>query len=163
MLPFAYLKMRKTRHLCVITSRHFHGALIGRVCELFGFTTLRGSTNHGGKNRGGSMALRLAIKNLRLGSDVALTPDGPKGPAFSVADGAVVMAAKTRVPVVSMRVKISKAWRLKTWDNFQIPKPFARVDYEISAPFSLDCENLQDLEQVLRAKEKIRKNLTPLC
>jgi lysophospholipid acyltransferase (LPLAT)-like uncharacterized protein len=64
---------------------------------------------------------------LRAGHDVAVTPDGPRGPARQFAPGALVAAQRAGAPVILVGAAASRAWRLRSWDSFIIPKPFARV------------------------------------
>src|SRR6185436_7490736 len=64
---------------------------------------------------------------LESGHDLAVTVDGPRGPAGVVAPGALVIAQRTAAPMVPTAAATSRAWRLRSWDRFMIPKPFARV------------------------------------
>jgi lysophospholipid acyltransferase (LPLAT)-like uncharacterized protein len=83
---------------------------------------VRGSTY-----RGADRALVGLVRELRAGHDVAVTPDGPRGPAGHFAPGALVAAQRGGAPIVSVAVAATRAWRLRSWDGFIIPKPFARV------------------------------------
>ncbi|WP_104697507.1 MULTISPECIES: lysophospholipid acyltransferase family protein [unclassified Helicobacter] len=149
MLPFAYLKLRKQPKIFVITSKHFHGELIARVCHCFGFKTIRGSTNYNGVDRGGMKVLLESFKKLKQGWDMGITPDGPKGPYHSIASGVIVMGQKTGIPLSAFRVKSQSFWELKTWDRFQIPKPFSKIEFFLSQPFVLES---MLSEQEARAK-----------
>jgi hypothetical protein len=66
-------------------------------------------------------------RQLEQGIDVAITPDGPRGPAHAIAPGVVYVAQRANAPIVPISVRASRAWRLRTWDRFMIPKPFARL------------------------------------
>ncbi|STP12147.1 lipoprotein [Helicobacter mustelae] len=138
MLPFAYLKLRKKPKVFVISSRHFDGELMVRLYSYFGFKTIRGSTNYNGIDRGGIKVLMESFRYLREGWDTGITPDGPRGPYHSIADGVVAMGQKTKTPLSVFRVKPQCYWELRTWDKFQIPKPFSRVDYYLMDPFVLE-------------------------
>lgn len=138
MLPFAYLKLRKKPKIFIIASKHFHGELISRICACFGFRAVRGSTNYNGVDRGGMRVLLDSFKNLKEGWDMGITPDGPRGPYHSIADGVVAMGQKTQIPLSFFRVHNHSFWELKTWDKFQIPKPFSKIDFFLSEPFLLD-------------------------
>lgn len=138
MLPFAYLKLRKKPKIFVISSKHFDGELMVRLYSYFGFQTIRGSTNYNGVDRGGIRVLIESFRYLKEGWDTGITPDGPKGPYHSIADGVVAMGQKTQTPLSVFRVQPKKFWQLKTWDRFQIPKPFSRIDYYLMEPFVLD-------------------------
>lgn len=120
MLPMLY--HHRNRGVAILISEHRDGEMIARVAASLGFQTVRGSTS-----RGAARALVGLGRALASGHDVAITPDGPRGPAGSFAPGALVVAQRARVPVVAVAARASRAWRLGTWDQFLIPKPFARV------------------------------------
>ena len=65
------------------------------------------------------------------------TPDGPKGPYKSIANGILMMAMRSGVGICGCKVQPSSYWELKTWDKFCIPKPFSRIDYYIQEPLFL--------------------------
>jgi lysophospholipid acyltransferase (LPLAT)-like uncharacterized protein len=68
------------------------------------------------------------VRELESGAEVAVTPDGPRGPARKFASGALVAAQRVGAPIIGIGVSASRAWRLRSWDQFMIPKPFARVN-----------------------------------
>ncbi len=133
MLPFLYRKIRTIPNIFVIISEHFDGELIATLQGYFGFKTIRGS-----KSKSGTRVLIQALSKLNKGSDVAITPDGPRGPYHSVADGIVAIAQKTGVNIVVFHTIPSRYWELKTWDRFRIPKPFSRIDYYAMSGFKID-------------------------
>jgi len=67
------------------------------------------------------------MRALEGGRDGAVTPDGPRGPAHVFAPGAAIASQRTGVPLLPIRASASRAWRLKSWDRFLVPKPFATV------------------------------------
>jgi lysophospholipid acyltransferase (LPLAT)-like uncharacterized protein len=67
------------------------------------------------------------IRALEGGRDGAVTPDGPRGPAHVFAPGAAIASQRTGVPLLPIRASATRAWRLKSWDRFLVPKPFATV------------------------------------
>jgi lysophospholipid acyltransferase (LPLAT)-like uncharacterized protein len=118
-LPVLY---GKSRRVSVMASRHRDGELVTRFVRGFGFEVVRGSTT-----RGGSEALRRLARLLRDGAEVAVVPDGPRGPSEVAQPGVIALARLTGAPIVPVSVGASRAWRLRSWDTFLIPKPFARV------------------------------------
>jgi lysophospholipid acyltransferase (LPLAT)-like uncharacterized protein len=118
MLPL--LTTHRDSGIAVLISEHRDGEIIARVAKAFGVGTVRGSTS-----RGGSRALLEMVAFLRRGGEVAITPDGPRGPRHRFAPGALVAAHRAGVPVVGMAAHADRAWRLRSWDVFEIPKPFA--------------------------------------
>ena len=75
--------------------------------------------------------LRLASM-LEEGSDIIITPDGPRGPCYTLSPGLIFLAQKTGAPVSRIDVEYSRYWELKSWDRFRIPKPFSRVTITLS-------------------------------
>jgi lysophospholipid acyltransferase (LPLAT)-like uncharacterized protein len=69
---------------------------------------------------------------INEGTDLAITPDGPRGPAKSFAPGALLVAQRTGAPIIAVATAASSAWRRTTWDGFRIPRPFARVQVAYS-------------------------------
>jgi lysophospholipid acyltransferase (LPLAT)-like uncharacterized protein len=68
---------------------------------------------------------------------MAITPDGPRGPRYRFAPGALVLAHRAGAPVVSLVAHVNRKWQLRSWDGFEIPKPFARVTIEYGEPVML--------------------------
>jgi lysophospholipid acyltransferase (LPLAT)-like uncharacterized protein len=120
MLPLLW--QHRGEGVAVLISEHRDGEIIARIASALGFRTVRGSTY-----RGADRALVGLVRELRDGHDVAITPDGPRGPAGRFAPGALVAAQRAGAPVVSVGAVATRAWRLRSWDGFMIPKPFARV------------------------------------
>jgi lysophospholipid acyltransferase (LPLAT)-like uncharacterized protein len=106
----------------VLISEHRDGEIIARAASALGYRTVRGSTY-----RGADRALAGLVRELRAGHDVAVTPDGPRGPAGHFAPGALVAAQRAGAQIVAVGIAATRAWRLRSWDGFMIPKPFARV------------------------------------
>jgi lysophospholipid acyltransferase (LPLAT)-like uncharacterized protein len=74
------------------------------------------------------------VRAARGGSDLAVTPDGPRGPRGVFKPGALLVAQLTGYPVVPIALAASPAWTLSSWDRFLVPKPFARVHVEYLPP-----------------------------
>ena len=117
--------------IAVVISEHRDGEIIAQIAERLGYATVRGSSS-----RGGGRALIGLMRAVQAGRDGAVTPDGPRGPAHVFAPGAAIAAQRTGAPLVMVRATASRAWRLKSWDRFLVPKPFAsvRVTYGPIAP-----------------------------
>jgi lysophospholipid acyltransferase (LPLAT)-like uncharacterized protein len=105
------------------------GAFIAATVERLGFPAIRGSSRKDsdpGNDKGGGAALREALRWIRGGGGLAITPDGPRGPAETMKDGAVVLAKAAAVPVFFVGLACRPALRLKSWDRSVLPLPFAR-------------------------------------
>lgn len=132
LLPLLY--HHRNEGVSVLISDHRDGELIARVAKSLGFRTVRGSTS-----RGASRALVGLTRELEVGHDVAITPDGPRGPARSFAPGALIAAQRANAPVIAVGLAAESAWRLGTWDRFTIPRPFSRVRIAYSDPVMVDA------------------------
>jgi hypothetical protein len=148
MLPYLYKHYRKTPHAKVLISPHFDGKLISRTIKYFGLDTLAGSSN-----KNAARVLIQAIKTIKEGYDIGITPDGPKGPRHEVADGIIVMAQKTGAKITLVEIKPTKFWQLHSWDRFVIPKPFGTLHFYATA--EVDISNMGTEE----ARETITKGL----
>lgn len=109
-------------HLAVLISRSFDGELIARTIERMGFLTARGSSTRSGGT--GLLALANAVGR---GHGAVFTADGPRGPVYKVKPGAVKLAQLTGYAIGIFYAHPEKAWVLRSWDRFLIPKPFSRV------------------------------------
>ncbi len=145
MLPYLYKHYRKTPHAKVLISSHFDGELISRTIKYFGLGTLAGSTN-----RNAARVLIQAIKTIKEGYDIGITPDGPKGPRHEVADGIIVMAQKTKAKIVLVEIKPTKFWQLNSWDKFIIPKPFGVLHYYATSELDVSKMELEEAREVIQ-------------
>ena len=126
----------------VLISEHRDGELIAQIAARLGLDSIRGSTT-----RGAARALLAMCEALTSGNEVAVTPDGPRGPARSFASGTIVAAHRAKAPIVAIGVAASAAWRLHSWDAFMIPKPFARVTIAYSDPLYVDAADSRSAAQ----------------
>jgi lysophospholipid acyltransferase (LPLAT)-like uncharacterized protein len=115
--------------IVVLISEHGDGEIAARAAASMGYHTIRGSSS-----RGAERALLALVRAVEEGAHVAVTPDGPRGPAESFAPGALIAAQRSGAPIVLLRATASRCWRLRSWDRFIIPKPFARVTIVVGAP-----------------------------
>ena len=145
MIPYAYTRYKKNPHVKLVISEHFDGNLIAKTLSFFKFGTIRGSST-----RGGAKALISAIKELKRGYDLGITPDGPKGPRHEVADGIIVMAQKAKVKIYLVEIKPTKYWQLNSWDKFIIPKPFGRINYYISEAVDVAGMDMQEAKTLIQ-------------
>lgn len=111
-----------TEQTAVLVSESDDGTFATRILHAFGYDVIRGSTA-----KGGVRALREMISSLRGGKHLVITPDGPLGPMHSMSAGVAFLARATGAPVLPVGFAIDRAWRLRTWDSFAIPKPRAHV------------------------------------
>jgi lysophospholipid acyltransferase (LPLAT)-like uncharacterized protein len=123
------LFVHRRRRVGVVISRSRDGELISRVVRGFGYVPLRGSSS-----RAGASALIAVLRHLRQGLDVALTPDGPKGPRYTVQPGVTYAARRAGVPLVPVGVGMSRKLVFSSWDRFQLPLPFGTIQLVYGPP-----------------------------
>lgn len=139
--------------VAVLSSWHRDGEISTRLMEALGFVVERGSTS-----RGSVRGLIRMIRQLREGRDLAVTPDGPKGPARVAQTGALFLALKATSPIVPLGVGVSACRRLSNWDRFVIPYPFARVVILHGVPYEVDAGT--DLKE---AASDLTRRIERLC
>ena len=150
MQPFLYKKIRGSHPIAVMISEHFDGELIARTIAHFGFASIRGSSK-----KGGAKVLIQALRMMQQGYDIAITPDGPRGPRHSVAPGIVVLAQKYNAYIVPFTYSASRYWQLRSWDRFIVPKPFSTLTFTIGEPFSVDGLELEAARSMV--EERLKK------
>lgn len=106
----------------ILISQSFDGELIARTLGLLGYGSVRGSSS-----RGGAAGLLALQGVLERGQPVVFTADGPRGPIYRTKIGPVKLAQMTGESIGSFYLLPERAWVLKSWDRFMIPKPFSRV------------------------------------
>jgi lysophospholipid acyltransferase (LPLAT)-like uncharacterized protein len=121
------------RRARVLASPSRDGDVVTRFVTRFGLEAVRGSSS-----RGGAEALRLLARSLRDGRDVVVVPDGPRGPRETVKGGVVALARLSGAPIVPMALGASAEWRLGSWDEFRIPKPFAHCIVRFGEPIRVE-------------------------
>ena len=148
------VRYHRREGIVVLVSEHSDGEYIARILSRCGFDTVRGSST-----RGGMRGLRELVRAGRAGRDLAVTPDGPRGPRHEFKPGALAVAQMTGLPILPLAVGASSGWRLGSWDEFLVPKPFATVRIEYLPPRFVPREasraDLEDLSAQL-ASDLIR-------
>jgi lysophospholipid acyltransferase (LPLAT)-like uncharacterized protein len=120
----------RRRRIVVMTSKSFDGEYIARFIQRFGYGAARGSST-----RGATGAIIEMVRLMRAGCPTAFTIDGPKGPKYVAKMGAVLLAKKTGHPILPFTITADRFWKAKkSWDGFQVPRPFARARVYIAAP-----------------------------
>ncbi len=152
-----YLAARLRRpgiRACAMISASRDGAYLARFLDRFGIGAVRGSTR-----RGAVPALKGMIERALAGDNLAITPDGPMGPAYRVQPGVMHLARKSGLPVCPLAAAPSRFVTFRSWDRFTLPLPYARAELVFGEPVvvaaeasdeELECRRL-DLEHALRA------------
>jgi len=109
-------------HGTILISRSFDGELITRILEMFGFHAVRGSSSRGARE--GILGLKQVIES---GKPAIFTADGPRGPIYQTKMGPIKLAQMTGARIGSFHLEPERAWVMRSWDHFLVPKPFTRI------------------------------------
>ncbi len=120
---------------CFLVSGSVDGEVPERIARAWGAEVIRGSAN-----QSGALALRDMQSMMKRGYSIVTTADGPRGPQYEFKAGAILMARIAAVPIIPMACAANRAWYLDRWDNFMIPKPFARVSVAIGEPYPVSSD-----------------------
>lgn len=124
-MPWIYLKHRSSRKapaMTVLISQHEDGRMIAKGMSFLDIDSVAGSSS-----RGGLKALHLLIQKLKNHSHIAITPDGPKGPAQKLKSGVLVIAQRSQALIHPSAFSAEHVWKFRSWDGMIFPKPFSRA------------------------------------
>jgi len=132
MLPRVFDPSFPTRQSYGLISASRDGDMIANWIERAGYGTIRGSSS-----RKGVAALRQLMDTLAANGNVLFTPDGPRGPVYQVSQGVIFLAQKSGAPIVPIHMEYSSCWRMKSWDRFVVPRPFATLRAIFGGPIRI--------------------------
>jgi len=153
LLPLVFT--HRGRGAAVLVSRHRDGELITRIIRKLGYVAGRGSST-----RGGDAGVREMIEWAERKHLLGISPDGPRGPAQRVKPGLVYLASRTGFPILPVAAAARPCWRLRSWDGFRIPKPFARVLFGYGAPIRVAAD--LDRDALERKRLEVEAAITHL-
>ena len=143
-----FLKLRSDGAMAALISASRDGGVLAHIVELFGVQPVRGSSS-----RRGRQALLEATTLVESGCHVTITPDGPRGPCYSIQEGVIALAQLTGAPIIPVSNHVSWKFTLKSWDRFQVPLPFAKCEIRVGPPI------LVPRDATAEAREKLRLEL----
>jgi lysophospholipid acyltransferase (LPLAT)-like uncharacterized protein len=157
--PFVLRRFFPDRHGAALISASRDGELLADAIKRFDYDVVRGSSS-----RLGASAILQLSQTLASGRDVVITPDGPRGPVYELGPGIVFLAQKSGAAVVPVNIEYSSCWRLKSWDRFILPRPFAKVHVIIGSPHHVELSDTpeqfeaerQRLQQAMMALVEMR-------
>jgi lysophospholipid acyltransferase (LPLAT)-like uncharacterized protein len=133
--------------VCIMVSQHRDGELASRLLGAWGVATVRGSATRGAVG----VFLRL-VDAFRHGHNLAVLPDGPRGPRYVAKPGVVHLAKALGAPIYPMAYAASRVRYLRSWDRLRIPLPFARVVIAVGAPLSVPAHASREELTALRGE-----------
>jgi len=134
-----------SRRLAALVSASKDGAFLASVLENFDVQPVRGSSS-----RRGPQALLELTTWVQRGYDLAITPDGPRGPRYVVQEGVMALAQLTGAPIVPVVYQASSKIALNSWDRFQIPLPFARCQVNFGEAVRIPRDASESERETLR-------------
>lgn len=151
-------EVRKRTVAVVSASRD--GQYIADLIRCFGLRSARGSSS-----RAGAHAQLEAARALRAGKHVSFTPDGPRGPRYCMSKGPIHLASIHGTSVLPVTVNASRYWECRSWDRFQIPKPFSKLTLVIGKPIAippnLDAVQLEHYRKLVEDELNAISNIRP--
>jgi len=120
--PEIFRRYRQQRRVYGLVSASKDGAWLAALYRMIGIYPVRGSSSNFGREAG-----RILIEKMREGHDIGITPDGPRGPLYTVEPGVLVVTRRNNAPMVLLGAEFGRAFRLRSWDRFYIPWPFTRI------------------------------------
>ena len=127
-----------------IISASVDGEVPAAIARSWGAEVVRGSAKDSG-----TLALRDAVQLMKRGVSVVTNSAGPRGPAFDIKTGTIILARMAGVPLVPIVCAASSAWTLNTWDRFMVPRPFARIAIAVGEPIEIPRDlPMRDTESV---------------
>lgn len=148
-LALAPYLFRKHRNTHALVSPHKDGKIIGDILKSLGHKIIEGSTN-----RNPFSAIRSIISVLNNGSNVVITPDGPRGPKYKINSNMVGIAKRAKADIIPLSFNITNKVILSSWDSFIFPLPFSRGTVIIGEKIEL-CEN-EELAMLKLEQELVR-------
>jgi len=145
----------RNKNIHPVISEHRDGEMIAQVTRRMGYVPIRGSST-----RGGVKVLLRILTKLGNRYDLAITPDGPRGPRWKVQQGVIFLAQKTGLPIIPIANGTDRFWELKSWDRFRIPKPFSKALLLCGDPIFIPAE--LEREDHVGLMKQLENNLVAL-
>ncbi len=157
MMPYVFLKQHhRTKPLAVLISLHRDGEYISRTAQHCDLQVIRGSSS-----RKGAQSIRKLLRFIQNGGEIALTPDGPRGPRYQVQPGIIQLAKLSGAWVVPITLGAVKKICFSSWDKFLIPWPFSKAVFICGEPLWIPPEaGAEDLETKRRELEQKLSRIT---
>jgi len=145
-----------TEGMAAMASASKDGAFLGAIIQCFGVHPVRGSSS-----RRGPQAMLELTSWAERGYDLAITPDGPRGPRYVVQPGVISLAQLTGRPIIAASYNLRWKIQVKSWDRFQVPLPFSVCEVRLAQPFTVPREATDAERELLRVKlESTLRELT---
>ncbi len=145
-------RLRGGRYAALV-STHRDGRLIAAILGCFGIRIVGGSTF-----RGGRAALQGCVEALRIGENVGITPDGPRGPRMRATAGPIEIARRAGAPILPVSWSVTRRRVLRSWDRFLLPLPFGRGVFIVGEPLEVPATSEPQASEAARQELERRLN-----
>ena len=125
------------------------------IADLIGFLGIRAI--RGSSKKKAFHALFNAFDSLKNGYNISFTPDGPGGPKYSMSRGPIVLASQLQSPIIPVSINAKRYWQCRSWDGFQIPKPFTTLTLIMGDAIEIPADLTR--EEIIEYQEKVRQSL----
>lgn len=139
--------LMRNRGFGAMVSDSRDGEYIARTGLLFGSIMIRGSSS-----KGATRATRAALRFVRNGNIMSLTPDGPRGPAHVLQTGVLWLSALAPAPIMPVHVEVDRQWRFGSWDGQKLPRPFANIHVFMQEPYQVERAELEAEPDLVRQR-----------
>jgi lysophospholipid acyltransferase (LPLAT)-like uncharacterized protein len=145
----------RNRGFAAMISDSRDGEYIARTALAFGNKVIRGSSS-----RGSTRATRSALRWLKQGNPLGITPDGPRGPAHQLQTGVLWLSALANCPIVPLHIEVNRQWRARSWDGQKLPRPFSTIHVSIGEPIQISKQQLEEDSPavVARVQDQMMRN-----
>lgn len=137
--------------MVTLISEHSDGRIIARATEYMGLHSVAGSST-----RGGAKAALELIRKVKEGFDIAITPDGPKGPRYEMKKGVLRLSKDTGARLFPATLSFERYWQFRSWDQMILPKPFSKavclIGEPIIVPANITEEELSELKTTFEGR-----------
>lgn len=140
-----YVRHNPGSKMAALVSASRDGAFLAGILEQFNILPVRGSSS-----RRGPQALLELTNSAQRGYSLTITPDGPRGPCYVVQEGVISLAQLTGLPIVPFSYHTRPKLRLRSWDRFQVPLPFALCRMNIGRPIHIPRDATDEERETLR-------------
>jgi len=147
--------LHKNINCAALVSKSKDGDVLAHVLEKWNYKVVRGSSHIGGKE-----ALDMMLDLTKQNFSLTITPDGPTGPIHKMKAGAVITAKKSKIPLLLLGIGIKRKFVLKSWDKFEVPKPFTKITAIYSDPIYIDeSSSYNDTSRIIEQCEELLNKL----
>jgi lysophospholipid acyltransferase (LPLAT)-like uncharacterized protein len=162
MIPFVALKAKKANFkydFLILASKHADGQFVSKIMSKFGLTTVSGSSKMGRSNDKGIdlSSFRKIFRSLKANISLAVTPDGPRGPAQKINGEIIEISKISGVPILPISYSTSNHKRLNSWDRFFFPLPFSKLCYYFGDIVTVDKDASE--EEIAKIKSKLEEQM----